>query len=436
MGDRVVVDLDGSVRPEDDEARQRLSALAGRYRIAADAAGLILLKRDDGPSQSGRVLMAGEIISRMTVMEIIGVIAQVQWRGELTLMSNPPAGVSSAALSSAALSSAALSSGIQRKLSFDQGALKHARSTAIGERLGEVMLRAGVVTRSQLDELLSQLEADQRFGQLCVARGLIDRQELFQHLQSQSEQIFFNALLMGEGCYAFALPGEAADADPPPNTVHIAIQSLLMEGVQRIDEMALFRDKIPGSHMVPDLVSGAPELKKPDENVLAVRPLCDGQRSIDEISRLTGLGEFLTTKAVFHLLQQKQIVLHTTARVGREALTELVDRFNEVMQDIFVAVATYGGVQETRETLASWIQGSGYAPYFGEGVDDYGCLEPERVADALVDSDVDNPVEGLYQGLHELAAFALFSATTTLPRDQELSLARHVNARLKTIRME
>ena len=49
--------------------------------------------------------------------------------------------------------------------------------------------------------------------------------------------------------------------------------------------------------------------------------------------------------------------------------------------------------------------------------------------------DIENPMEALHQALHELSAFALFAATTTLPRDQELALSRDVNTRLKRIRI-
>jgi hypothetical protein len=69
-------------------------------------------------------------------------------------------------------------------------------------------------------------------------------------------------------------------------------------------------------------------------------------------------------------------------------------------------------------------------------VDDFGAIDGEFVAKALEGVDMDHPLEALHQALHELAAFALFSATTALPRDQELSLARDVNARLKAIRIE
>ncbi len=109
--------------------------------------------------------------------------------------------------------------------------------------------------------------------------------------------------------------------------------------------------------------------------------------------------------------------------------------FNDVLQDIFMAVATYGGLKQTRQTLEAWIHGSGYGPYFGEGVDEFGAIDAEHVADALSGVTAEHPLEALHQALHELSAFALFSATTALPRDQELSLARDVNARLKAIRV-
>jgi hypothetical protein len=208
-----------------------------------------------------------------------------------------------------------------------------------------------------------------------------------------------------------------------------------MEGVQRIDEMALFRDKIPSGHMCPEVRVGAPE-RKLETTAQTVLAYCDGQRTIEDISRTSGLGEFETTKAVYHLLQAGQVTLRSGPKIEAADVTRLVARFNEVMQDIFIAVATYGGVAQTRATLDAWIQGTGYTPYFGTGVDDFGCIDPDVVFGALANVDHERPLESLHQALHELAAFALFSATTTLPRDQELALARDVNSRLKAIRIE
>ncbi|MCA9577873.1 MAG: hypothetical protein R3B40_20980 [Polyangiales bacterium] len=390
-----------------------LAGCAGAYRVAVATPGMLLLG-DANPSAEGRarVLMAGEIVTRMTVMEVINVIATANWRGTM-LVATPL---------------------WQRRLYFDQGALKGAMSSSEDDRLGEVIFRSGGISRRDLERVLSDMSPTDRFGETVVARGIIDQAQLFQFLQRQSVEIFHGALLAGEGYYVFHLPTD--EDDPVGTQLHIPIHGLLMEGVQRIDEMALFRERVPSSQMCPVPVPDAPAPKKLDETAEGLLRYCDGRRTIEELARLTGHGEFATTKAVYHLLQAKMVTLRRAANIDVETVARLVASFNEVMQDIFVAVATYGGVAQTRATLDAWIEGSGYGPFFGQGMDDFGCVDAAIISQALHAVEHDSPVEALHQALHELAAFALFSATTTLPRDQELTLARDVNRRLKLIRIE
>ncbi len=410
--DLLLVTEDGTVRATGRGMERRLRERAGRYRFVVDSPSVILMRREPTGAQRGpRVLMAGEVLSRMTMLEIVNVIATAGWRGELTVTDED---------------------GNRRLLSFDQGSVKHGESSHADDRLGEVLYRHGVIDRDQLDELLSDVSPDKRFGQLCLEKGFIDQERLFQYLQKQVEQIFYATLLVSTGGYLFALPDEAAQ--PPATTVHISVQGLLMEGVQRIDEMALFRERIPSSALHPEVIPGAPE-KKIDKAAQTVLGVSDGSRTITDIARETGLGEFMTTKAIYQLLQAGLVKLHAGTQVDAEAVRRLIAQFNAVMRDIFMAVATYGGVDQTRATLAAWIQGSGYAPYFGNEVEEDGSIEPNFVIRALEGLESDHPVEALHQALHELAAFALFAATTSLPRDQELLLSRDVNRRLKAIRI-
>lgn len=413
QADRVVVESNGTVRVDGKGLEQRLRGLAGRYELVSDVPGLVLMRSEALPTEKrARVLMSGEIINRMTVMEIINIIAQANWRGDLYVV-----GLDTL-----------------RVLTFDQGALKGSRSDSESDRIGEVMVRSGTITRDALDGVLADPSPDKRFGERCVERGLIDQAKLFEMLQKQAESVFYAGMLVSEGRYAFVLPSDV-EVDMRSATFHLPITGLLMEGVQRIDEMALFRDKIPHSQLCPAPLAPAGE-RKLDDNARKVLELCDGALTIEDIARLSGLGEFLATKAVYHLLQAKLVALRSAPKLNPEQVTKLVSRFNEVMQDIFVAVATYGGLAQSRATIDAWIVGSGYEPYFGQGVDEFGMLDAGRVTEALSKVESDQPLEDLLQALHELAAFALFSATTSLPRDQELALARDVNARLKSIRIE
>ncbi len=411
--DVVIIDADGSIHPAGRGAERRLRDRAGRYQLVIDAPGLIILRDgDEEPAdpKGTRVAMAGELISRMSVLEVINIVATANWRGEMHVFDGDS----------------------HRVLAVQQGAVKYALSDHPDDRLGQVLYRNGVLSRAQLDEVLREVGPEKRLGQLLLERGLLSQEQLFGQLQKQVEQIVFSALLTRSGHYVFAVPDD--DAEPPVHTVHLPIQVLLMEGVQRIDEMALFRERIPHDDVCPMMQPSATRLSL-DENAQIVLTYADGQRTIEEIARESGLGLFMTVKSLYGMLQQGGVALRAQTQVDADQVKRLVRSFNEVLRDIFMAVATYGGIDQTRVTLEAWINGSGYGPIFGEKVEEDGSISADNVVEALSQIDVDNPMEGLQQALHELSAFALFAATTTLPRDQELALSRDVNSRLKRIRV-
>jgi hypothetical protein len=411
--DLVVVEEDGSVRAPGRVADRRLRERAGRYRLVADTIGFIMLRAERSQEEldkHARVLMSGEIVSRMTVLEVLNMIASASWRGEMHVYGSDH----------------------HRVMAIDGGAVKFARSDDPDDRLGQVLYQNGVVSKQQLDEVLSAVDRERRLGVLLVERGLLTEEQLFVQLRKQVEQIFFAALLTGEGTYVFLKPDESEA--PPVHPVHLPVQALLMEGVQRIDEMALFRQRIPGSDFIPEIVprSSAQSL---DENAQLVLAYCDGSRTIEVVARESGLGEFLTTKTLYGLMQQNLIVLKKNKGDGGSAVRRLVEEFNEVLRDVFVKVGEHGGQEHTKATVEAWIQGSGYVPIFGEEVNADGTVDADSVVMAMEAVQIDNPMEGLLQAFHELSAFALFAATTALPRDQELALSREVTARLKRIRL-
>ncbi len=407
--DLVIVEPDGSVRVPGRAADRKLRERAGRYRLVTDAAGLLILRGEAGVEGQRRVLMAGEIISRTTVLEALNMIANAAWRGEMHVY-GPDA---------------------TRVLAIDQGALKHARSDHSDDRLGQVLYRNGLLSKTQLDQLVREVDPERRLGQLVLEKGFLTQDVLFQQLQKQVEQIFFASLLAREGAFAFLSDD---GAEPPTHQVHLPVAGLLMEGVQRIDEMALFRERIPHDDLVPE-VQPRTSATDIEENAQLVLAYADGERTVDLIARETGLGTFHTVKSLYGLMQQGLILLRAKKSADPAGVRRLVAEFNLVLGDIFMAVATYGGVDQTRSTLEAWISGSGYGPIFGERVDESGAVDPETVVTAMMGIQVENPMEGLLQALHELSAFALFAATTTLPRDQELILSRDVALRLKKIRL-
>lgn len=410
--DPVFIDESGNLHVNDEGYRRRLSVRTGGYQMVTDIPGLLVLRREvEDKDARAKLVMAGEIIHRMTIMEVTNMVMSSSWEGELHIF-GPEA---------------------HRVLVIDQGGLRHAKSTSPDDKLGEVLFRMGLLKREQIDDLLRSVSADRRLGELLLRRELLDTQQLFQALRKQAEQVFYNALLVSEGHYLFAIPSEERVA--PEATVHIPIQGLLLEGVQRIDEMALFRERIPNAKVCP-VAMGQPKAEQDlDEEARKVLTLCNGEADIEAITRLMGLSEFQVTKAIFNLLRLGLVALSSGRSVDQGAVRRLVLHFNDIMQDIFIAVATFGKIDRLREALHDWLDDGGLREVLGGDTNAHGALDPEKITRGLTAAKGDAPLETLHQALHEFAAFALFAATTSLPRDRERDLANDVTRRLNQLKL-
>ena len=375
----------------------------------AETPDCICLGRDTEHEGGPRLRMAGRLVGRMTVLEVLGALETTGWNGVLHVVGPS----------------------VRRSLMIEQGALLYAASDDPADRFGQVLVRAGAVDEARLGEALAEGAGPaRRLGEVLVERGVLDEASVFQFLQRQAEQIFFGALVTERGWYAFV---EDTDADPPPVTLHLPVQPLLMEGVQRIDEMELFRQRIPNSAVCPQRVKMARRASL-DGRALQVLPLCDGQRSIEEIARATGLGEFETTKVVYHLLQRGLVVLRAGTRIEPKRVRAMVEHFNDVMRDVFLAAATYGEMGRARAKLQSWLGEAPAGAVLGQQVDEDGALDPDDVVERLEGLDDAQPLDRLHQALHELATYALVVVGRVLSRREEMELARDVRRRLERLR--
>ena len=412
MGDvRVRLGPDGRLAAVGVEAASRLLKETGEYSVFGGPHHSFLLTRhvEDARARA-RVLMMGELVSRTTVVEIINLVTSTAWSGELHIAS--PEGT--------------------RVLTIAQSVLKHGRTEIERERIGERLVHGGQLERGQLAELLPHKPDDLRFGQLLIQRGLLDEGQLFKQLQLQTEAIFYGAMLVESGFYWFVAPPE--NAPPPPTMFHLSIQGLLMEGVQRIDEMALYRERIPHNRFFPAETPGA-RRDKLEASMLTVLDLCNGARSIDELVRVGGIGEFLTVKAVHNLMRGGQLQLRRGPTLDSVTVRRLVRQYNDIVRDTFVVIATYGTMERASRALSAWLAGSAHGSVLGEQVDIDGSLDASQIIERLRHHSGDDPMSDLHRALQELAAYALFFASNGIPRNEERALARSVNHRLNQMRL-
>jgi hypothetical protein len=121
--------------------------------------------------------------------------------------------------------------------------------------------------------------------------------------------------------------------------------------------------------------------------------------------------------------------------VNHGTTQRLVRAFNEIVRDVFVAVATYGSMERASRALSAWLAASRHASVLGEQVDIDGTLDAANVLTRLEQHASEDPMQDLHQALLELAAYALFLASNGLPRNEERLLSRDVNHRLQQLRL-
>ncbi len=202
-------------RVELDEAARR--SLAGRNYTLFRSPGAVLVGLEAtelAAGVPGAVVLAGDL-ARVAFPEVVSLVANARISGVLRV-------TTSAAL---------------RKVIFCDGEVRGATSDRIGERLGEVLIRMGLLDADQFEGLVHAASPGQRPGRLAVDRGLLSEHDLWKAVQEHVTTIFQGIVLESRG--RFALSDEVVEeALKVPG---LAAEPVLMEGIRRIDELGLLR---------------------------------------------------------------------------------------------------------------------------------------------------------------------------------------------------
>jgi Domain of unknown function (DUF4388) len=385
----VRIDNTGAAHPVGREASRSMRDRQGGMQLLPSPPQCVVMRsvEEEPDHEQPAFWMSGEVTRPGVIWDLLGMAGNGNWAGEFVVVT----------------------ADARRSIFFERGSVIGANSNADRERLGEVLYDYGALTKEQIDLIVDAVTPEMRFGETAVSLGYLSSETLFDLIGKQAEEIVYAAMLVGGGSFFFV---ENYDESRVPFLVSLPVQSLLMEGVRRMDEMELFRARIPSGLYVPDLVDGA---GLPDDHEHAdVFAAVDGTLSVDDVGRLIGLGSFETTRALFQLMQKGVIVLHPPRPTGPEAIVTL---FNQAIGLIMARVQESGGADDVRSQLASFATASGvYDALFrdaGPAAD--GTLDPDRIADTVqVLVGPTNSETMLAQWLYEYASFAMFIAEPLL----------------------
>jgi hypothetical protein len=409
----VWVDSNGVVHPLGESAGEQMKRRRdGAFRLLPTPDHVVFMRYtgQDGrrDEEDGAVVrLAGEIVAPGAMCDVIALVAQAGWRGELTVRDGEH----------------------NRSVYIEGGNAVSARTDVEDERIGRILYRFGVVDEVQHRAIYDRLAhgSGERYGEAGVELGLLTHNQVFHYLAKQVEEVVLATMTVADGAYCFL---DGFDEGLLRSRHSISLNGLLMDGVTRMDEMRYFRQRVPTADYVPERVEGRPE---PAKEFVAIWEAVDGQQSVNDLGRTLGLGEFETTKQLFQLVQSKHVTMQRPRLRGGPL--ELVETANAVLREIHQQADTAGKGTILRQNLASFSDGTYELMFHDAGPYEKGDFHAQRVVDngrALAAGA--NVEKFLKELLYDYVSFALFTAGGLVRRSGEQGLGKTVEPLMSRLR--
>lgn len=186
---------------------------------------------------------------------------------------------------------------------FKAGDVYFAECSLTREPLGQKLIRAGVLTERALMAALDEhAETGRRVGEILVARGEINQEQLEAAIQGQVQDAAFELLAWDKGDFEF----EGAEEVVAEIPISVPVDDLIEEAARRLDELQSLGRKIPSVASVLQVAETPPEGAHeinitPEEWRLLV--LVDGRRSIRDIAAAAHVEEFEAMKVLHGLVE-------------------------------------------------------------------------------------------------------------------------------------
>jgi len=176
------------------------------------------------------------------------------------------------------------------------------------DRLGAMLVRAGLLARGDLDRALdAQRKTLRRLGDLLVEMRLVSKHDLKEMTLLQTTETVYRLFAWKRGTYAFE-PGEVEwDRE---TVTPLRAESVLMEGFRQVDEWPMVRRRIHSPSMTflrTEKVLEPEGAREPDPTPLGpnerrVYGLAEPGCAVGAIVDRSRLGEFETCKALLTLV--------------------------------------------------------------------------------------------------------------------------------------
>jgi hypothetical protein len=219
-------------------------------------------------------------------------------------------------------------SGGNKTLCFQNGEIVYATSTFPEEEIGEILYRLGKIDRDVLQGARQFANGELPLGNILMNQNFITAKDLWAATRNQVETIVYNLFAFQDGSFVFV--------DTPLDegqvvSLSMNTQNLIMEGLRRVDERAVYMQKVKSLDAIPVTTDKVPnDLDSISQKMVSL--IQAGVSNVGELLRRSGSGEFDALRLLSQMVERGVVTMEEAPTVAVEGvLGEVIDIFNGIL---------------------------------------------------------------------------------------------------------
>ena len=327
---------------------------------------------------------------------------------------------------------------MERSIYWKDGEIVFASSNSPEHSLGMFLLRNGKITQKQYDESKRRVTATTRHGKLLVQMGAISPKDLWWGVKNQALEIIYSLFSWKEGSFVF---GDTADELVNERIVlSINTSTVIMEGIRRLDESAVIREKITSLDMIFMKVQGATaDFGSLDmsEHEVALYNTLDGKRSIRALIGGSEMTEFEVTRILFQLLSARLIEVVADTKSFRPVfldvedspeLLKVISTYNDMFGRLYAALLNAVGEEPARDIVTTAMQNAESDELWsGVFFDQFGRFDENMLIANISELPFERRKAVLDEGLNTLLSVQLFEVSQHLDSAGKVDVFRFIS---------
>ncbi|MEK7306389.1 MAG: DUF4388 domain-containing protein, partial [Nitrospirota bacterium] len=195
-----------------------------------------------------------------------------------------------------------------RSIYLKAGEIIFAMSRYIDDRLGEMLLKLGRITLDQYERSVEELKkGDKRQGTILVELGYMSPGDLVWSVKYHAKEIIVSTFSWIDGQYEFT---EGNPRTEEVITIHMGMANLILEGIKRINDWTRLWNELPPIDTTLQITGNPLNLFQDidlEDREREIITKINGERSIRDIFRGSGLKAFETLKMVYFLFRLRMV---------------------------------------------------------------------------------------------------------------------------------